>query len=48
MARFPTDLVRPVLDDNDLSALRTLRALNHEKPLVVCGHVVVATRDEAV
>ena len=44
----PADLVGPMLDDDDLATLRAFCALDHEEPLVVCGHIVIPARDRGL
>jgi hypothetical protein len=44
LPRLSTDLIPPVLDHDDLTTLRAIRALHHEEALAVRGDVVVAAR----
>ena len=37
-----------MLDDNDLATFGAFRALDHEEPLVVRGHIVVPPRDRGL
>src|SRR5687768_6650470 len=44
LLRLPADFFSPVLDHDDLTTLRAVRALHHEKTLAIRRDVVVAPR----